>query len=194
MWRDSSNTKRKPHNVTKSLPSNKIRRHEKLFVNWIQKHWYIKMLHMSSVYYTSRHYRAGLYCLPICENTLNQNHLEYKNKWVDGFSETMIHSKKWNSPCETLSNHIKNMFVFIITNKCAINITTVSLYIIYTPTCFGIYIIVREVLHLFLAKLHEYLKLRLLKSQFHKIIKTYVGGVISYPSTVIFLFTLDTSG
>ena len=33
------------------------------------------------------------------------------------------------------------------------------------------YVVIREVLHLFLAKLPEYLKLKLLKSQFNKIIK-----------------------
>jgi len=61
---------------------------------------------MSSVYYTSIHYLAVLYCLSIRENTLNQITWKTKTNGLIVLSETMNHSKKLNSPCETLSNHV----------------------------------------------------------------------------------------
>ena len=60
-----------------------------------------------------------------------------------------------------------NMFLLQPTNA-QLYITTVSLYTIYIPTCHP-----HRVLHLCLAKLHKFLILKLLKLQFHKIIKIY---------------------
>jgi len=62
--------------------------------------------------------------------------------------------------------HRAFFIVFITTNKRTINITAVSFYVIYTPTYLEIS--VSSFLHLCVAKLHKFLKLKLLKSQFHK--------------------------
>ena len=50
-------------------------------------------------------------------------------------------------------------------------ISNILFYIMYTPTCFNIYVILREFLHLCLAKLHNFLKLKLFKLQFHTTIR-----------------------
>ena len=65
-------------------------------------------------------------------------------------------------------------FVFITANKCAMcqYITTVSLYKIYPATCFDSSVSL-SVLHLCLAKLYKFIKLKLLKSQIRKITKIY---------------------
>ena len=54
------------------------------------------------------------------------------------------------------------------------NATKASLYVVNTATCFDISMSSHQsVLRLCLAKLHRLSKLKLLKSQFHKIIKIY---------------------
>jgi hypothetical protein len=58
--------------------------------------------------------------------------------------------------------------VFISTNYAQIYITKLSLYIMFTPTCF--YISSGSLKNVCLVKLHKVLKLRLLELQFPKII------------------------
>ena len=68
--------------------------------------------------------------------------------------------------------------IFIATNQYThththTHITTVSLYMIHTPTCSDFLCSHQGVLHLCLAKLHKVLKLQLLKLQVHKTINMY---------------------
>ena len=49
--------------------------------------------------------------------------------------------------------------------------TTVFLEIIYTPTCFDISLSLSGSFNLCLARLHKFLKLKLLRLEFHKTIK-----------------------
>jgi hypothetical protein len=74
---------------------------------------------------------------------------------------------------------------FVTPNKCTINIWTVSLCIIYIPTCFDLLCHHQGVLYLCLAKLDRFLKLKLLKLQFHKIIKTHENTIYSLCSDTI---------
>jgi hypothetical protein len=65
------------------------------------------------------------------------------------------------------------IIVFITTNNRTINITTVFLYVIYTPKCFDMSVTSSGSFHLCLAKLHKFLKWKVLESQFHNIFEIY---------------------
>jgi len=55
------------------------------------------------------------------------------------YSPAMVFAKG-----SSLSHNVDVNIVFMTTNKCSFSITTVSFYIIYTPICFNISVILRE--------------------------------------------------
>jgi hypothetical protein len=61
--------------------------------------------------------------------------------------------------------------VNLLVNVKLLYITIFSLYITFTPICFDTCVIFRELQKLVFAKLHKFFKLKLLKLQFHKIIR-----------------------
>lgn len=90
---------------------------------------------------------------------------------------------------EVSLNNTGNYFLYL--NTCTMHfllkptnaplyITAVSLYVIYTPTCFYI-----SVLHLCLAKLHKFLKFKMLKIKFQKIVRIKYIKILFYRRLLI---------
>ena len=59
-----------------------------------------------------------------------------------------------------------SFIVFIATNKCTINTTTVSLYMIHTPTCFNVYMLSSGTFTLLSCQVTYVLKIEAVKITF----------------------------
>ena len=80
--------------------------------------------------------------------------------------------RRRNKSCIIILIHVPRIFIVLIaTKKCTITITTVTLYIIYSPTCFDISMSSSGSFTFVLAKLHKFLKLKMLNHNSVKLLK-----------------------